>query len=287
MYHFFNALQIQSYLASIPWRSAVEVSFYAITCYYVLLRVLPYWRTPSFRYWMYVIALYTVSYYTELSAIHALISYSFPYMIFLSLLYHQKSIQRVILSPKQHPAMLENTSYRLSYTRECILNWALKSMNKQQELYIIIEQSNPIFHECIGSVTTINTPLSISIIDILLESGAVCAEKMILLTTSETIYGYNAIWKHHETTSVSHGQWLEDTSLYLAQTDGIALYANPKTRLFTVVARDAVMDQIDSNHLNMVLDQLLQPVNRCSSHTQKGHHNASCTPKKNTNARAH
>lgn len=159
---------------------------------------------------------------------------------------HQEFLQRNFITLKNIiPSVTQNSSDWL----ELLIRICLQTINKNKEIFIIIEQKDSL-HDRVTVPFCIDTELDQTLLTLLIDGDSYDPTKFIWFTKQGRLLGINATWEKNiqsewfDKNIVHMEQWKQDALAITNKTDAVILGISPLTRTFSVIAQGKLIDQL-------------------------------------------
>lgn len=196
--------------------------------------------------------LFLGSWTLNFSVINSFMLYTCPLMCMLLVIIHQDILQRNFISIKKEITPTNNPEYMEELVRS-----ALAALNKSKNFYCVLEHTWDI-KPFIKSDFLLHADLKQECISFLIESPTFDENKFIWCSTQGYVVAINAHWKIHRS-QPTHAlpptatQWKEDAILITSKTDACVIKGNTTTRLFDIITRGKIHEQIPAHQLVQLL----------------------------------
>lgn len=243
------------------WRNALEICVFSFLFYRFSL-YLRQDRTKNLLPYFYgYCAIAIASYFFQLSTLSYALFLFGPAAVCLFILFHQETLQRNFIALKQlapqSPAFIDSI--------ETLMRCMLIALNKKQEVSVLIEYHDSM-DEFVVCDSSINSALNYDLLLLLLESPSFDSKKMLWVTQTGIIRGFNASWQEmiSNKSSIGATQLPSARDLhawYSSKTDCLIFELDPAMRTFTVTAHgntkpnltsQQVLQMIKKHSLNLV-----------------------------------
>lgn len=202
-------------------------------------------------FYLYLIA-FLVSWHMNLLVISSFMLYTSPLILIIFTIFHQDILQRNFISMKKEAPKTKNHEYL-----EELLRAALATLNANKNFYAVIAYQSDI-KPFVTYNFLLNADISQECISYITSSDHFDENKFLWCSHYGQLIALNAQWKFHTTShspAAAHkpGQWKEDAILITSKTDACVINGNPTTRLFDLVARGKLYEQLSSHQLLQML----------------------------------
>lgn len=254
----------------LSWRDIIEILFFSSLFYYATL-----WlardKQKNLVLIFYGFCIISASaYLLELQTISIFLFMYGPIGIMFFALIHQRTLQKNLVGLfRIKPASQIKRAWS-----DVLMRTVLTAMNNKKTIYCIIERADAL-DELLSSPLTLNTPIEQNGLLTLIQSDVYNQNSMIWINHAGTIRAINSSfhqsirmqWFMNE--SHQAHTWKYDALMFTSNTDALMLYANPKTRSFTIVAQGKALDNLDGPQAHTIIKQYF---NAAPLKKQKGEH---------------
>ena len=219
------------------WRDYSEIIFFGMVTYQIALYLKkdshPHLLISFFGLCSVVIG----AHHLGLTTISYLVPFGAPAIAMLFILFHQEFLQRNFITLRNKVASNKNVQCDWM---EILIRSCLIAINSNKELTCVIENRDHLA-TTIENGVTVNSDISQNLLDILIESTAFNAHKMLWINSQGRLLGINSSWimdvdeSWQQATVKELPSWQQDALLMTVKTDAIVLKASPTTRSFDVV----------------------------------------------------
>ncbi|HEB41562.1 MAG TPA: hypothetical protein ENI08_00910 [Candidatus Dependentiae bacterium] len=271
MYHFFI------------WRDVVEILFFSSLFYY-LMRWFAKDRSKNLLPYFYGYCFITIIAYTlQLTTISYLLFLYAPAIIMLFMLMHQDILQRNLVTLKNiQPAQTTNHDWLDILFRSCLI-----MINKNKAVTCVIECTDNL-DDLIKTPFFINADLHKGVLELLLDSQAYDADKLVWVSTQGKLRGINASWHtpyYPSKTAQSFSQtaaWQQESLIYAQQTDALIFYGDTLTHTFTIIAQGKCFEKVSPHHAFSLIKKHIRIESNQKKKKKKGKHNEQRNAQKNS-----
>ncbi len=242
-------------------KDGIEIIALSIICYWFLRWLATDKQQPLTVYFYAYAFFWGVCCLAQLNTLVSLLENTFATVLMLFMLVHQKTLQKNFISLcKIKPAQKAQSDWLQEIIRFCL--------QAETDLFFLVEHK-----QSLHDLVTINTPMQAQIncelLQFLHHSSDLDPRKYIIIDTHGTLHGLHVQWQKPLALTDLDENELAKASYYLMQTDAFMLHYNYEQRLFAIVMRDTIYN-------NLTTAQVLQSVTHyLADQPKKGNHEKS------------
>ena len=202
------------------------------------------------------------------TAIVELYRVSWPAMLMLFILVHQKSLQQNYIAAKT----INPTRQTIDHAWVHILMRALfKALQRNKDLTFVIEGKRMV-EGYITKPVILQSPITHGLLDTLIESTALEQHTLVLLDQTGSIIALNGNWMEADINWLSSEQptletWQRDALFWTSKTDALVIHADMESRAITIIAQGTVVNQLTCDKAEAIIAQYIRK-NRFVSSTK-------------------
>lgn len=195
-----------------------------------------------------------LSFIGHLVIIYTLLLFTSPIWILIGILLHQKILQKNFISLIKKSPKIVNSSW-LNEFMKCILI----ALNRNKETTYVIECFDDI-NLFIKAPSKFNADITADIFSLLLENHTSSTNYLVWLdvtgkliaTNANWILSRNSDWLTSEMKVLQ--QWKRDGIIITNQCDAIIFKSNPTTRMFDIIIKGKLFENLNTNQLYNLLN---------------------------------
>lgn len=232
------------------WQDSLEVIFFASLFYYIALWLKRDKKNNLLIYFYSYCLLSFIAHILQLTTVtYCLFLFSPVVLMFFGLI-HQETLQRNFIAFKNTvPMQVPEHNWLACLFRSCLV-----ALNNNKELLCLIEHHDTLQPFATASFA-IDAQVQESLLDLILESPFYEPSKMLWITSSGRIVGFNTQWQQHQTMPLS---WKDEAVLYTTKTDVLIIHLDPKQSTFTLAAHGKLFQQLNAHHAFQMIKKHIQ-----------------------------
>lgn len=239
-------------------KDGIEIFFFATIIYFFCLWLKKDKNHNLLIYFFGYSVVFCFAALLNLATIVTFLIYSAPITLLLFIIFHQELLQRNFITlTNTHSKAIEVADWQ-----EQLIRASLHAINNNKQLICAIEHRadlNPFLY----APLVFNTPLSQNLITFLIDSAGFDQKKILWCNAHGKLIGINGEWQvtPHETwqtQSVTElPTWKQDALLMTLKTDTIIFKADPSKRVFDVVIKGTVYENLAAHQVLMLFKKHL------------------------------
>ncbi len=242
-------------------KDSIEIIALSIICYWFLRWLATDKQQPLTAYFYAYTFFWGVCYLAQLNTLVSLLEHAFPAVLMFFMLIHQKTLQKNFIHlTKIIPAKKARSDWLQEIIRFCL--------QAETDLYFLVEHKQSL-HDLIAINTPMQAQINCELLQFLHHSSDLDPQQYIIIDTRGTLHGLHVQWQKPLALSDLDRNELTKASYYLMQTDAFMLHYNYEQRLFAIVMRDTIYN-------NLTTAQVLQSITHyLADQPKKGNHEKS------------
>lgn len=195
----------------------------------------------------------------HLQALVELYRVSWPAMLMLFIIVHQKSLQHNYIAAKT----VTPTRHTIDHAWVHVLMRALfKALQRSKNLTFVIEGKRMV-EGYITKPVILQSPITHGLLDTLIESTALEQHSLVLLNQTGSVIALNGTWMEPDISWFSHEQcaletWQRDALFWTSKTDALVIHADIESKLICIVAQGTIVTQLTSDKAEAIITQYIR-----------------------------
>lgn len=264
-------LSFLHFLSIAQWTDIAEILLLS-TLIYAFSKWLRQDQTITLLVYFYsACGLFIVASLFHLQAIIELYRVSWPAMLMLFIIVHQKSLQHNYIAAKT----VTPTRQTIDHAWVHLLMRALfKALQRSKDLTFVIEGKRMV-EGYITKPLILQSPITHGLLDIIIESTTLEQHSLVLIDQSGSVIALNGTWMEADISWFSQEQrtlqaWQRDALFWTSKTDALVIHAEAETKLITIVAQGTIVNQLTSDKAEAIITQYVRK-NRWIAPTAPSH----------------
>ena len=254
MHPFFALLNISS------WVDGIEILFFTCIIFKFSRWLQKDQKTNLLGYFYLGTIIFLLAYLFELTTIVQFYQISWPAMLIIFMLIHQKSLQKNYVAARTiAPSKYPQQATWLSL----IMSAAFKGLQHKKIITFVIEGNNAL-EEFIEETIAVNSPIQQSLLTMIIESPTTEADSIITLTHYGKIIGLNGHWKKaidplwFDKKYEIYQTWEQEALYWTHHLDALIFQVNPLTKTITLVAQGTRAPNLNADKAMNIIEQYIK-----------------------------
>jgi len=233
------------------WRDILEIIFFAYLFYCIALWLKRDKKNNLLIYFYSYCLLAFATHMLQLTTVtYCLFLFSPVILMFFGLI-HQETLQRNFIAFK-HAISPKTPEHNWL---ACLFRSCLVALNNNKELLCVIEHQD-MLQSFMSTPFAIDASVQESLLELILESSFYEPTKMIWITSTGRIIGFNAQWHRHQ--SMPSSAWKDEALLYTTKTDALIIHLDPKQSTFTLAGHGKLFQHLNAHHAFQMIKKHIQ-----------------------------
>jgi len=233
----------------IGWREALEIISFSAIIYYFSVWLKKDQHNNLLGYF-YAYCLLTATTYTlDLVSLTHMLCLAAPVALLIFIMVHQQTLQKNFVTLRTFsPAQKENSDWLDAVIRSCLI-----AINKNKEVICIIEHHDSL-RDHLSTAIPLQATIKEDLLTLIIESQTFDQQRLLWINSQGTLLGFNAQWN----IGIDE-QWIaqeakeiapfkQDALFATAKTDAVLIHISPTTRLFTIIMKGKIFEQVSAGN---------------------------------------
>ncbi len=254
MYHYLALLNIFAI------QDMLEILFFSAIVFSFVKWLKQDQHTNLLTYFYLGACILVSAYFLDLQNIVLFYSASWPIMVLIFIVIHQKSLQKNYVAAR---TLIPNKKIDQTTWLTLTMSALFKSLQHKKNTIFVIE-GNDSLDEFIHQPITVNSPIQKQLLDMIIESSTLLTDHIILLSQYGKLIALNGTWqkdidplwldKKHE----SYLPWEQEALYWSTYLDALIFNADSLTKKITIIAHGTRITHLTSDKAINVIEQFLR-----------------------------
>lgn len=252
--------QIFAFLHIFSWSDCIEILFFSFIIFKFSCWLRQDHRSNLLSYFYLGTTGFILAYLFDLAAIKQFYQVSWPIMLTIFIIIHQKSLQKNYVAART----LEPTKYpEQSSWLSLLMSAAFKGLQHKKNLTFVIEGNNAL-DEFIDKPITVNSPIQESLLSMIIESSLTQSDTIILITHYGKLIGLNCVWQKEidplwlDKKYDAYQGWEQEALYWSTNLDALIFQADPNTKRITIIAQGTYVPNLITDKAVTIIEQYLR-----------------------------
>lgn len=240
-------------------KDTLEILFFTIILYYFSLWLKKDKRTNLLIYFYGICIIFSLSTFFQLYTISSFFMGVSPIILLLFIIFHQDILQKNFITMHNKPLLIQQES---ADWLENLIRSSLHAINNNKQLLCVIEHTSDL-KPFLNPAFIFNSPLQTNIVTLLIDSSSFDQQKMIWCNTNGKLIAINTTWSFSPSGNNIDNTipvWQQEALLMTLKTDTILFKANPDTRLFDLIIKGTLYEELSCHNTLALIKKHVTPV---------------------------
>jgi len=258
-----------SYLGILRWADFVEIALFTAIIFQFCCWLRRDRTNFLLGYFYAAGAVFLCALFFDLRAILELYRTSWPILVLLFIIVHQKSLQQNYVAARTI-APIKSTA-DMQWIHLC-MRAAFKAVQRKKNIIFIIQGKQQL-EEHITDTIALHSPITQQTLDMIIESSIIEDHTIMLLNQTGILLGFNGHWLSTEIPTIQNDTPLTEQQkhalMWTSKTDALVFFAHTESKRITLLAQGTIVQDIPNDKAELVINQYLRKQQFAAAQSEK------------------